>query len=466
MKIGELEVLRESRQLLRDGVAVRMSSRAFDLLQVLLDAEGAIVPTEEILQKVWPATVVEENNIQVHICTLRRVLGEHRHLIQTVSGRGYRMSRPRVVAAEAVLMVNTPSEAGTAASFPLPHALGPLVGRERCVERVLTSLHNSGSVVTLTGPAGVGKSRLAIEVAHRLGASSESSAGYLSLAEQPDQANQRWAYNLIGAALEALGDMLDARNATSGMRGMLVIDNADLQAEAVAQALSDSTVFRLQTGIVVIVTSRTPLKVSMETVIQLPSLLAVAAPGEDSAALQMFVSRVRVLDPQIEITESFLRSAQALVEEMDGLPLAIELAAYHTSLLGIDSVRHLLQQNVDLPGRRMRRMAESRHESLGAALMWTWRNLAPSRQTILAGLIDSGTDADLRELSGIAERSGLSLEDTLDAVSGLVDSSFIFRKYRGTSVSYTIPNTVRRFLRQHKPANPASRPIIESICSC
>ncbi len=477
MRIGELEIVRESRQLLRDGKALRIGSRAYDLLQLLLDADGAVVPTAEILDKVWPSTIVEENNIQVHVCTLRRLLGEHRQLIQTVSGRGYRMARP---AAETVpsfaSAASAPAElppvlpaalapfdaapAHTLTDFALPYWHGPLFGRDTCLARVTEAVARAGAVVTLAGPAGVGKSQLAIEAARRLAAEPGVQVRYLSLAAL---GGPREALDGIAAALESLGSARDAAASKHEARALLVLDNGDRVADAVIKALGGSLAFRLASRTAVLVTTRTPLRLSMETVLPVPSLLAVAPPGADNAALDMFVSRVRALDPGIDTQGAFLDGARALVEEMDGLPLAIELAAYHTSLLGLDTVSLLLKDNVDLPTRHMRRMIESRHESLGAALMWTWSELGAARQAILAGLMDAGPEAGPAEMRAIAECAGLSLEIMLDAISGLAESSFVVRSYRGASVSYRIPNTVRRFLKQQTPAPPPAVPTLDEL---
>src|SRR5438309_504446 len=93
IRIGPLQVDVASRELFIDGQPVRLGSRAFDMLAVLIAANGALVSKNEILEQVWPDTIVEENNLQVHMSALRKVLGDNRGLIQTVSGRGYRLVR-------------------------------------------------------------------------------------------------------------------------------------------------------------------------------------------------------------------------------------------------------------------------------------------------------------------------------------------------------------------------------------
>ncbi len=455
MKIGELEILGESRQVLRNGAAVRLSSRAFDLLQLLVDANGAVIPTEVILAKIWPSTVVEENNIQVHICTLRRILGEDRHLIQTVSGRGYRLARMNA-ASTAPISANYPPQAEVLpeTDLNLPPVSGQIFGRDNCVRHVLSEIESGlTGVITLTGPAGVGKSRLALEIAHRLGDKRAIDISYLPLAGCADQ---REVYDLIEAALVPTNVAAQNKAATSsGVRTILVIDDCDRVSDGVVRALTDSAAFRRATGTIVVVTTRTPLKITMEKVIPVPSLLTFSQPGEDNPALEMFVSRVRSLDPDVETNAVFLECARKLLEQMDGLPLAIELAAYHTSLLGIDSVTHLLEQNVDLPSGDIRRMVEKRHASVEAALMWTWPDLGTTRQTLLAKLVDAGAEADATELRCIAESLGLQIEDALAVVSDLAESSFIVRMYTGSSVTYRIPNTVRRFLWQQRLTVPA-----------
>ena len=91
VEFGRFRLLPHRRELRADGVAVELGSRAFDVLMVLVEARGALVTKDEILSRVWPDTVVEENNLVVQISALRKALGEDRDFIRTVSGRGYRL---------------------------------------------------------------------------------------------------------------------------------------------------------------------------------------------------------------------------------------------------------------------------------------------------------------------------------------------------------------------------------------
>src|SRR5580700_740863 len=176
VEFGRFRLLPHRGELRVDGVAVELGGRAFDILMVLTEARGALVTKDEIMARVWPDTVVEENNLQFQISTLRKALGEDRDFIRTVSGRGYRFV--------AEVTTDAPHETGRRAlgeSGPaiaegrpafgagnLPAPASDIVGRESHL-RDVTALVTANRLVTLVGAGGIGKTRLAIELARRLG---------------------------------------------------------------------------------------------------------------------------------------------------------------------------------------------------------------------------------------------------------------------------------------------------------
>ena len=182
--IGPLQVDVERREVFLDGQPVRLGSRAFDMLAVLISANGGLVSKNEMLKQVWPNAIVEENNLQVHMSALRKMLGESRGLIQTVSGRGYRLV-PRVssTAASGNAEDDDPLDdvmQGARVPHNLPVNLSALIGRDRALDDVSLALA-SARHVTLVGSGGIGKTRLAVEVARtvaaRAGGSPEPSFG-------------------------------------------------------------------------------------------------------------------------------------------------------------------------------------------------------------------------------------------------------------------------------------------------
>src|SRR5579863_10410685 len=151
--IGPLQVDLASRELFRDGQPVRLGSRAFDMLAVLIAANGALVSKNDILNQVWPDTFVEENNLQVHMSALRKVLGESRGLIQTVSGRGYRLVLRNLSAThsgnssrdgEREAAVETRQD--RAVPNNLPANFSTLVGREKAMNDVALALASTRHV--------------------------------------------------------------------------------------------------------------------------------------------------------------------------------------------------------------------------------------------------------------------------------------------------------------------------------
>lgn len=140
--IGPLQVNIDRREVFLDGAPVRIGGRAFDMLAVLIAANGGLVSKNEMLRRVWPNAIVEENNLQVHMSTLRKLLGESRGLIQTVSGRGYRLvqsasapaasGEPRAAGSNAADgPVDLPQGAGVQNNLPVHFS--PLIGRDKAL---------------------------------------------------------------------------------------------------------------------------------------------------------------------------------------------------------------------------------------------------------------------------------------------------------------------------------------------
>ena len=155
---GRFTVLPARRELCIDGEPVELGVRAFDVLLGLLEGRGTVVGKDELIARAWPGRVVEENNLQVQIAAVRKVLGDDRDLIRTVAGRGYQF------AAEA--RMQTPAAVAAAAPRPaltnLPEAVSPLIGRDAELHEIL-ALAADRRLVTLTGPGGIGKTRLGLE---------------------------------------------------------------------------------------------------------------------------------------------------------------------------------------------------------------------------------------------------------------------------------------------------------------
>src|SRR3984893_6599329 len=163
-------VLPHRRELLAEGRSLDLGGRAFDVLMALLEASGAVVSKDALMNRVWPNRIVEENSLQAQISALRRAFGADRELIRTIAGRGYQFTGEiRTVSgrpdARAVAGMQQPTPSRPPTNLPEP--VSELIGRDVELDEIL-DLSSSHRLVTLTGAGGIGKTRLSLEVARHL----------------------------------------------------------------------------------------------------------------------------------------------------------------------------------------------------------------------------------------------------------------------------------------------------------
>src|SRR4029077_9270018 len=167
---GRYRVSPHRRELLADGQPIKLGARTFDMLMMLIEARGAVIRKEELMARVWPGRVVEENNLQAQISALRAAFGAERELIRTVSGRGYQFT------GEIRIQPASPDKGADAVATQPPSALPPtnlpepvsgLIGRDEELGEIL-NLAAAHRLVTLTGSGGIGKTRLALALAREL----------------------------------------------------------------------------------------------------------------------------------------------------------------------------------------------------------------------------------------------------------------------------------------------------------
>ena len=331
------------RRLLADGEAVTLGSRAFEVLQILVEQRPRVVAKAELLDLVWPGLVIEENNLQVQISALRKVLGPA--AIATLPGRGYRFA---MVADDAATLGAAPAalpEKATTEGAPgnLPVAVRTLVGREAEL-RELNARIESHRLVTVVGPAGVGKTSLAMATADALRQRWPDGAWVVELAALSDP---RAVARLVMEALRiACGDGEHVADRLAGYlharRLLLVLDNCEHLLDAVAHLVA--TVLRSAPGVHVLATSQQHLNVAGETVFALDPLslpLPAAAPHEAvrHGAVRLFILRSQAADARFALGADNVAAVGEICRRLDGLPLAIELAAARVRSLGVHGLR-------------------------------------------------------------------------------------------------------------------------------
>ncbi len=303
-RFGNVELRPAQRVLLVGGKESRIGSRAFDVLLALVEHRDRVVAKDELLHSVWSGFVVEENNLQVHISNLRKVLGPK--AISTVPGRGYRFTA-EIDPPDARLLADpgrssgsgsgTASQSSTEFLTNLPAQLPPLYGRAKDM-RALRALVEASRLVTVAGAGGIGKTSLAEAVAHELRGNYADGVWVADLS--PVTAASLVPTSVAGALHVVLrgDDQAEAAlaKALATKRMLLLLDNCEHLPGAAAELAS--ALCQGAPGVTVIATSQEPLRVPQEQVYRLGPLEIPPDESDDGArevgAVALFLARARL----------------------------------------------------------------------------------------------------------------------------------------------------------------------------
>ncbi|MBL8306307.1 MAG: winged helix-turn-helix domain-containing protein [Rubrivivax sp.] len=418
-----------ARQLLVDGRPVAVGARAFDLLLALVERRERVVGKDELLDLVWPGVVVEENNLQVHVAALRKHLGAG--AIATVSGRGYRFAAELLPAAAPP----APPAAATPLAGPAPAA--PLFGREHDLQ-TLDYLLQAHRLVNIVGAGGIGKTVLARAVATRQAGRFAQGMRFVDLsplARDPDVAPA------LDAALAAGAD--------AGL--LLVLDNCEHRARAVAAWAAQALPARA--GLRLLATSQEPLRLPEEQVYRVTALALPAGPGLAAAraasAVRLFEARARAADSAFVLGEDQVALVVSICRQLDGVALAIELAAARVPHLGLQGLHDRLHQRLRLLATAARDVPP-RQRSLAAALGWSHALLSDAEQKVLRRLAVMAGPFSPASAQAVAAGDGLDGGTVLDALGSLVERSLVVAEAAAAGVEprLRLLETVRQFARE------------------
>jgi predicted ATPase/DNA-binding winged helix-turn-helix (wHTH) protein len=441
---GRHRILPALRVLLCNGKQVRLGAKAFDVLSLLLEARGALVAKDDLIEKVWAGAVVEENNLQAQICAIRRALGRDRDMIATEFGRGYR------------LVVSNNNNNGdpaqpadrrdAAAACLLPQPVTALLGRDSELSDIARLIEES-RCVTLTGAGGIGKTRLAIEI----GLQARARFGErIYLAEMAKVAEADLVWPTIAAALRPPSS--DARVVEQiqaclrRQRLLLIIDNCEHLAGPIAAAVE--ILLRTGRGVHVLVTAQEPLGAEGEHVYRLaplavpPAETETAASALSHAAVQLFVDRAYANAHDFQFSDAKARCVSAICRRLDGMPLALELAAARVPALGLQGVLAGLGDRFKLltVGRRT---ALPRHRTLRAAIDWSYSLLDEDERRLFSRLAVFPS-----HFSAVAARRVAAPEfdepwRIVDLLAALVTKSLLLSDVTGAAPHYRFLENIR-----------------------
>src|SRR6202162_2227797 len=447
IEFGRFSVLPHRRELLAEGRPLELGGRAFDVLMVLIEASGAVVSKDALMNRVWPDRVVEETSLQAQISALRRAFAPDRDLIRTIAGRGYQFTgeiRTGSATSHGQASAGMPQPTYTPSRPPtnLPEPVSELIGRDAELDEIL-DLSASHRLVTLTGAGGIGKTRLGFAAARHLLPRFADGVWAIELAPLSDP-------ELVPVALAtALGielasgaaSPLSVANALRAKQLMLVLDNCEHVVDAAARMAE--SLLRANPAARVIATSREPLRLEGEWVYPVPPLAVPAEGSPDGddplryGAVRLFVERARAAAPHFSPDARVAAAIAGICRPLDGIPLAIELAAARAATVGIEGLAARLDDRFRLLAGG-RRTALPRHQTLRATLDWSYELLTEPERVVLGRLAIFAGGFTLQAASVIAADEEIAASEVVDCVANLVSKSLVAVDVGGPEARYRL----------------------------
>ena len=433
------------RTLMRDEQVIAIGGRAFDMLLVLVSRAGEVVALSDLMAAVWPNVTVEEANLRVQMGSIRKILSacpDAERAIDTVPLRGYCFIVP--VHHHARGLENQFVQGAVSLGFPT--LLNNPVGRDDAILLVSRALAES-RLVTITGPGGIGKTTVAIATANRLAETSCEALAFVDLSQIP----------VGGCAAETVSSALGMPSAENAMNSLcealrgsdmlLVLDTCEHIVEPVA-ALAE-TLLRHCPSLKILATSREILRAAGEWTFRLPSL---TFPGEEErlqmddverySAMSLFVERIRSC-ADLTPGEQHLATVAEICRRLDGIPLALELAAARVVDMGLGEIAARLDDYLAILTRG-RRTAFPRHRTLAATLDWSYRLLSDEEQQVMRHLSKFSGSFSARDAIASAGRAGCPVP--AEALVSLYDKSLLAIDIRNDRPAYRLLDMTRSYV--------------------
>jgi predicted ATPase/DNA-binding winged helix-turn-helix (wHTH) protein len=436
------------RSLTKANQVIPLGGRAYDILIALLENAGEVVGKAELIARAWPDVTVEEGSLRVHLSALRKALGDGQFgnkYIASIQGQGYSF-----VAPVARLPADHDRGDTSAGTSNLPPALGRMVGRNDVVLEIQGLLKTGQRLITLLGAGGIGKTTVALSVGHRALADFSGAAFFVDLSTVNDQEH------LIGAIASAVGlgtQLVDPKEALVNFlrprRVLVILDSCERLIEKTVEIAG--YIFKNAPDIYILATSREALHVPGERVLRLCPL---ECPPEQSGltaseviaypAVRLFAERVSARRGEFSLRDDEAPMVAEICRKLDGIALAIELAAGRAAILGVQNTVARLGSRLDLL-KFGRRTANPRHQTLIATLNWSHDHLPEIERVLLRRVAIFVGHFTLEAALEVAEEAGIDGSEIAGALGNLVNKSLIGLSTSSRGPCYRLLDTTRAY---------------------
>src|ERR1700682_695599 len=448
LQFGPFELSSRERVLRRGGVVLPLGSRALDLLIYLAGRPGEVIAKQELIDRVWSDVRVEEGSLRVHVAAIRKALGDGQfgnRYIANIKGRGYSFVGTVVSLAGGTESRN--------AKFPhqgrLPVRPLMMIGRETVVSEVSDKLRDE-RFVTLLGPGGVGKTTIALAVGR---AAAEEFGGNVHFVDLESLTDPRHVAGAVatspGVALKSKDPGVELVDLVRSRKLLIILDNCEHVIETVA--LLAEQLYRQTEEIHVLTTSRELLKVGGEHCCRVRPLDYPPDGSEQTAnavlrypAVQLFARRVAARAGSFILTDEEAPFVAEMCRKLDGLPLAIELAAGHVAAHVLKNTVSRLASRLELL-RLSHRTAVPRRRTLKATLDWSYNLLSDGERIVLRRIASFVGHFTLEGARHVAGELGADTGEIFDAIAGLVEKSLIATRIDETQAQYRLLDTTRAY---------------------
>jgi predicted ATPase len=407
-----------------------------------------VIAKQELIDHVWPDVTVEEGSIRVHVAAIRKALGDGQfgsRYIANIKGRGYSFVGTIVPFGGAAESRNARSPH----QGRLPVRPIAMIGRETFVREVSDRLRND-RFVTLLGPGGIGKTTIALAVGRAVAAEFGSEIYFVDLESLTDPNHVAAAVaTSLGLALKSKDPGLELVDLVRSRKLLVILDSCEHVIEAVASLAEQ--LYQQTEDIHVLTTSRELLKVEGEHCCRVLPLDFPPDGSEQTAnavlrypAVQLFVRRVATRAGSVVLTDKEAPFVAEICRKLDGIPLAIELAAGQVTALGLENTVDLLVSRLELLN-LSHRTAVARHRTLKATLDWSYDLLSDAERIVFRRIAPFVGHFTLDGARSVTGEAGVGAEEIFDAVAGLVEKSLIATRIDAAQAQYRLPNTTRAY---------------------